>query len=179
MTLLVMPLVLDTYDFMGARLRTRLAGMTDEEYLWEPVRDMWTVREQDGRWIPAPNRDVPDPAPMTTIAWRLWHIASDCLCGYVYPQLGAWPLPVRQGEWYGDAESALVSLDVAYAEFRSRISALGEAGLASELGPRWGAYEHDCWAALVLHAMDEIAHHGAEIALLRDLYLRRDSLSPD
>jgi hypothetical protein len=179
MTMPVLPLLLDTYDFIGARLRRRLSGLTDAEYLWEPVPGMWSVREQDGRWIPAPNRDVPAPAPLTTIAWRIWHLASDCLSGYVSPQLGNWPLPVPQGEWYPDAASALAALDIAYAEFRSRIGGLGEAGLASELGPRWGPYEHDSWAALVLHAMDEVAHHGAEIALLRDLYVRRDSLRPD
>ncbi|MCZ2837567.1 hypothetical protein [Modestobacter sp. VKM Ac-2985] len=26
------------------------------------------------------------------------------------------------------------------------------------------------WADLLVHATDELAHHGAEIALLRDLY---------
>jgi hypothetical protein len=29
-----------------------------------------------------------------------------------------------------------------------------------------------CGTALALHVMDELAHHGAEIALLRDLYPR-------
>jgi hypothetical protein len=178
-TMPVLPLLLSTYDFVGDRLRGRLAGLTDAEYLWEPVPDMWSVREQDGRWIPAPNRHVPEPAPMTTIAWRVWHIASDCLTCYVSPQLGEWPLPVPRGEWYGSAAPALATLDIAYAEFRARISALDEDGLATELGPRWGPYAHDSWAALVLHAIDEIAHHGAEIALLRDLYLRRDSFSPN
>jgi hypothetical protein len=41
-----------------------------------------------------------------------------------------------------------------------------------ELGPDWGPYEHDSWAGLELHAQDELSHHGAEIALLRDLYRR-------
>jgi hypothetical protein len=178
MTAPVLPLLLDTYDYVADRLRTRLGGLTDEEYLWRPVPDMWSVHEQDGRWVPDPNRDVPPPAPMTTIAWRTWHIASDCLAGYITPHLGDWPLPVPEGQWYGDAASALTDLDRAVSEFRTRISALGEEGLARELGPQWGPYEHDSWAALVLHAIDEVVHHGAEIALLRDLYLRRDSLSP-
>jgi hypothetical protein len=30
---------------------------------------------------------------------------------------------------------------------------------------------------LVLHVLDEVVHHGAEVGLLRDLYLRRDRLS--
>jgi hypothetical protein len=30
---------------------------------------------------------------------------------------------------------------------------------------------------LVLHVLDEVIHHGAEVGLLRDLYLRRDQLN--
>jgi hypothetical protein len=179
MTMPVLPLLLDTYDYIGDRLRRRLAGLTDQEYLWQPVADCWSVAEQDGRWVPHPNQDVAPPAPITTIAWRIWHIASDCLSGYITPSLGDWPLQVPEGEWYGTAADALAELNLAYAEFRSRISDLGEDGLAEELGPRWGPYQHDTWAALVMHAIDEVAHHGAEIALLRDLYVRRDSLGTD
>jgi hypothetical protein len=29
---------------------------------------------------------------------------------------------------------------------------------------------------LALHVFDEIVHHGAEVGVLRDLYLRRDQL---
>ena len=177
MTTPVLPLLLDTYDYMGERVRGRLAGLTDAEYLWEPVPDMWSVHEQDGRWIADANRQVPEPAPMTTIAWRLWHIASDCLAGYLARDTGDWPLPVAEGEWFGDAGAAVDCLDRAFAAFRTRIEELGEAGLAQELGPRWGPYGNDSWAALVMHAMDEIAHHGAEVALLRDLYLRRAALA--
>ena len=177
MTVPLLPLLLDTFDYVGERLRARVAGLDDDEYLWEPVPGMWTVEPAaDGRWAAAPNRRVPDPAPMTTIAWRLWHIASDCLAGYVYPHLGDWPLPVPEGEWFGDAAAALATLDVSVGAFRSRIADLGEDGLARELGPAWGPFARDTWAALVLHAIDEVAHHGAEVALLRDLYQRRDAL---
>jgi hypothetical protein len=173
----VLALVLDSYEYVFGRVRDRVAGLDDAEYRWEPVPDMWTVSQQDGRWVPARNRRVPAPVPVTTIAWRMWHIAS-CLASYVTPHLGGeWPLSVPEGEWYGDAASAIDGIGTAHEAFRARISELGEDGIARELGPAWGQYEHDSWAALVLHAMDEVAHHGAEIALLRDLYLRRESLS--
>ncbi|MDT4906149.1 MAG: hypothetical protein QOH52_4165, partial [Pseudonocardiales bacterium] len=55
---------------------------------------------------------------------------------------------------------------------RDRVTALGEDGVRQPLGPAWGPYADDSWAALVVHAQDELAHHGAEVALLRDLYLR-------
>ena len=55
----------------------RLQGLTDDEYFWEPVDGAWSVRpnadgvlEMDGV-----ASQEPDPPPVTTIAWRLTHIA--------------------------------------------------------------------------------------------------------
>ncbi|HZC73818.1 MAG TPA: DinB family protein [Jatrophihabitans sp.] len=164
-------LVFGGFDYVWERLRKRVEGLTTTEYLWEPVPDMWSVHDVDGRWVADSARPDPVPAPVTTIAWRLWHIA-DCLASYVAPHLGEWPLPGEFRDWFGEVGPALVHLDVAHDAFRERVTALGEDGLRRELGPDWGPYEHESWAALVLHAMDEVAHHGAEVALLRDLYAR-------
>ena len=165
-------LVFGGFDFVWERLRKRVDGLDRDEYFWEPAADSWTIREQDGRWIADWADPDPVPAPVTTIAWRLWHIA-DCLASYVAPHLGDWPLPGEYRDWFGEVEPALAALDTAHDAFRERITDLGEEGLRTELGPKWGPYQHESWAALVLHAMDEVAHHGAEVALLRDLYQRR------
>ena len=64
-------------------LRPRLDGLTDEEYLWEPVPS-WNVRPR-GTGTAAVEAGVgdaviefafpePDPVPFTTIAWRLGHV---------------------------------------------------------------------------------------------------------
>ena len=56
------------------RLSTRLEGLTDDEYLWEPDPLAWSVRDTpaglrfDFGLMPIA------PAPITTIAWRLTHI---------------------------------------------------------------------------------------------------------
>jgi hypothetical protein len=168
----VLPLLFSGVDYIWDRLRQRIAGLTEREYLWEPVPDMWTVRRRGDRWIADLTRPGPEPAPVTTIAWRLRHIASDCLASYVSPSLGEWPLPVADDEWFGEVAPALDALDAAFAAFRERVMALGEDGIWSKLGPAWGPFADDTWAALVVHAQDELAHHGAEVALLRDLYLR-------
>ena len=42
------------------------------------------------------------------------------------------------------------------------------------LGPDWGPYAEDSTLELVLHVLDEMVHHGAEVSLLRDLYVYRD-----
>jgi len=46
-------------------------------------------------------------------------------------------------------------------------------GLSRPCGPAEGPYARLSMAALVLHIHREVIHHGAEICLLRDLYLRR------
>ena len=64
--------------------RPRLDGLTDEEYRWEPVEDCWNVRPRGTGTAPIQAGSgeftcdfavpEPDPAPVTTIAWRLAHI---------------------------------------------------------------------------------------------------------
>jgi len=161
--------VFGAFDYVYQRLRNRVADLDDAEYLWEPVRDMWTVREVDGGWIADWARPDPVPAPVTTIAWRIWHIA-DCLASYVSPHLGEWPLPGEFRDWCGDADTARRHLDTGHEAFRVRITERGEDFLRTALGDKWGPYADSSWADLVLHAMDEVAHHGAEVGLLRDLY---------
>ena len=52
-------------------LRSRLEGLTDEEFFWKPVSDCWIVHlSQDNRWIEDYADPAPDPPPFTTIAWR-------------------------------------------------------------------------------------------------------------
>lgn len=67
-----------------AQLRPRLLGLTDDEYLWEPVPGCWNLRPRAEAATPmaAGGGDVvadfalpePDPAPVTTIAWRIGHL---------------------------------------------------------------------------------------------------------
>ena len=164
------PSVLGALDYVWGRVRGRMDGLTVAEYRWEPVPDCWSVRELDSGWRIERVIPDPDPAPVTTIAWRLWHIGSDCLAGYTANGLGEWPLEVRDREWYGEPGPALAAVDQAWAAFRSGLDALGEDGLWRPLGPDWGQFGVEPWLNLALHAMDELAHHGAELALLRDLY---------
>jgi hypothetical protein len=165
----IAPVLLGGVDYAWQRLHRRLAGLTQQEYLWEPVDGCWSVRLTDGRWlVEAPERD-PVPAPVTTIAWRMYHIA-DCLASYVSPHLGEWPLPVEGREWFGEVEAASAALALSFDTFRTRIAALGEEGMWRALGPEWGPYAESSWADLVVHALDELSHHGAELALLRDLH---------
>jgi hypothetical protein len=52
-----------------------------------------------------------------------------------------------------------------------RLRSLGDEGLERPCGPAEGPFAEESLATLVLHIHRELIHHGAEIALLRDLYL--------
>ncbi len=53
------------------------------------------------------------------------------------------------------------------------VRGLGGDGLSRPCGPAEGPYAGCPMAALVLHIHREVIHHGAEVSLLRDLYLNR------
>lgn len=144
-----------------------------DEYLWEPVAGCWSVRDADGHATADRERPSPEPAPVTTIAWRSWHVAVECLESYSERALGSRALSLDSREWYLDPEPARRALDDAWSVFRDGVAALGEDALSRKLGPTFGPYADDTYLALLLHAQDEISHHGAEIALLCDLYRNR------
>ncbi len=173
----------DQLDFHWQnQLRPRLDGLTDAEYFWEPVPDCWTVRPYGQTRAPevvgaGPFRSeyewpAPDPTPVTTIAWRLGHIITGCLLQRSAAHFGGPPFVRNEFEYAGTAAGALRQLDDAYARWAAGVKALGTDGLARPCGPAEGPFADASLAALVLHINREMLHHGAEIALLRDLYIR-------
>lgn len=50
----------------------------------------------------------------------------------------------------------------------------GQSDWWSQLGEAWGPWSRHSVADMVEHAGNELVHHGAEIALLRDLYRERN-----
>jgi hypothetical protein len=164
------------------QFRPRLHGLTDEEYFWEPVAGCWNVRERAGSTAPkvAGGGDYvveyasppPRPAPVTTIAWRLAHIITGVLGERTASHLGGPPADFKTFRYAGTAAQALRQLDEAYAAWIKGVRDLGADGLARPCGPAEGPFAEYPLAALVLHINREVIHHGAEVALLRDLYLR-------
>jgi hypothetical protein len=79
----LLAIILAGLDNAWNPLLERLAGISDDEYTWEPTAGCWTIRTNDEGTMVADWADpVPVPAPITTIAWRCWHIAVDCLDSY-------------------------------------------------------------------------------------------------
>lgn len=50
--------------------------------------------------------------------------------------------------------------------------------MAERLGAVAGPFASGTLASFVLHMLDEFIHHGAELALLRDLYGARSAEAP-
>jgi uncharacterized damage-inducible protein DinB len=156
------------------RTRARLEGRTDDEHLWEPAPDCWTVRERTpGRWQ-ADWSVMPVVPPFTTMAWRLVHLAQ-CygeernarMLGLSLSADGAFQ-PLAEAP--SSAAAALDRLDAAAAHWHTMLEACTDEHLVQPIGPIGGPYAEEPRAGFVVHMIDEQTHHGAEVGLLRDLY---------
>lgn len=169
------------------QLRPGLEGIGDDEYFWEPVPDCWSVRPRgEGRAQIAAGSGgytvdfawpEPDPPPVTTIAWRLAHVIVGVFGMRVAAHFGGPAVDYENFDYAGSAARALEQLDAAYGRWIDGVRRLGEQGLARKCGPAEGPFADAPLATLVLHINREMLHHGAEIALLRDLYARREVLT--
>jgi hypothetical protein len=146
-----------------AQLRPRLEGLTEGELHWEPVPDCWDVRDGQPDW----QWPSPDPAPLTTIAWRLAHI------GFCFHH--RWQAHFGPREFDTAVPADLVAfVDEGYRLWSTSVLAADEERMnRPHQGPPGSADEYYPFWAVVLHINREVIHHGAEVALLRDLYLRQ------
>jgi hypothetical protein len=158
---------LASFEYGRGELYARLAGMTDDEYLWAPVPDCWTVNPGDDGWT-ASNDPETDPAPFTTIAWRMWHL-WDCFESYAERAYGTRSSALPYDHFVGSAVEATALLRRAIDHFGAEFEALGP-DVAEPLGPTFGPHAESNRVDLTLHVLRELNSHGAEIALLRDLW---------
>ena len=162
------------------QLRPRLDGLTDDEYRWEPVPGAWNVRPRgaSSTKIAAGSGDfvidfefpAPEPTPVTTIAWRIGHLVVGVFGMRVASHFGGPAMDYQSHDYPGDAKTALQQLDENY---QAWLDGVRKADLAEPCGPAEGPFADSPMARLVLHIHRELLHHGAEIALLRDLYAWR------
>ncbi len=164
------------------QLRGRFADLSDDEYFWEPVDNVWNLRPRGTGTAPiqAGIGDMtldfafpePSPAPVTTIAWRLGHLIVGVLGARNASHFDGPPIDYQSHTYAGTADEALAQLDMQYTRWMDGVRSLGEAGLSRPCGPT-EPYPEWPMSALVLHISREVIHHGGEIALLRDLYANR------
>jgi hypothetical protein len=166
-------------------LRPRLDALTDEALVWEPVAGMWSVRSRtEARTANAAGAgdtvidfelDPLDRVPMTTIAWRLGHLAL-VFGERAANHFGSGGVSYATLDWPLSASGMRELVDHHHDAWVTGVRGLDADGLAAPCGPAEGPYADAPMAALVLHIHREALHHGAEVALMMDLFAHRDSL---
>jgi DinB superfamily len=134
-------------------------------------------RGPDGLWRVDTARREPVPPPVTTIAWRIVHIAGAMAIrtntffesepgnesDMHHPSRRPRDVPTT-------AEEGLRLLAREYEAWHGAISALDVEGFERPLGPRGSYFADSPMIALILHVNREVIHHGGEVGVLRDLY---------
>ncbi|MBV9280414.1 MAG: DinB family protein [Chloroflexi bacterium] len=190
----LIPLV-EQFDFACERLINRMAGpevnsgdgvpvpvttMGDEEYLWAPVPQCWTIRPRTegpgpgatelagaSDWGRDRAERDPYPPPFTTIAWRLAHL-GEMLTLRADHTIGTHSLTRNDYPHRGDAAGAIAAFAAAADRWREAVTSADDAAL-DQVG-RSGRDPDNAFIDIVWWVNQEVLHHGAEIALLRDLY---------
>ena len=132
------------------QLRARLEGLSDDELVWQPAPDV------------------------STIGWRIEHLVGDCFGARIERHFGG-PKAGDAARPDGTAADALARLDDQVRAWREHVSAQDDAALLTPVGDK-EPFPELTLADLVLHIHREFIHHGAEIALLRDLYEHKESI---
>jgi hypothetical protein len=174
-------LLVDQYDTSYEFFRNRLAGLTDQEYFWEPVPGCWSVRPRaeattsrargKGAWVRDLESPEPTPAPITTIAWRLCHIVASQMQRHDWT-FGTKSLREADIEFPGTAAEALAFLDRSHKAWRAGLGRLTDLQLDTVgLSSYPGGWDPKLpFGDILWWTNRELIHHGAEIALLRDLW---------
>ncbi|ONI71088.1 hypothetical protein ALI144C_52070 [Actinosynnema sp. ALI-1.44] len=191
--------LLAQFDFTCGRLLRRLTGpavdsgdgtavpvepLTDAEYLWEPVPGSWSIRRRSagpgpgaavlagrGEWGRDGGRPHPVPPPITTIAWRLGHL-SEMLATRADHVNGTHTKSEDDYEHAGDAASGVAAFSRGTTLWRSAVDSADDAALDTIGHSTYpdGSDPEVPFIEVVWWMNQELLHHGAEIALLRDLY---------
>ena len=116
----------------------------------------------------------PEPAPVTTIAWRLGHVTVGVFGMRNASHFGGPAIDYHSVIWPADAASALSELDAAYERWTAGVAELAADDWARPVGPAEGPWAASPYASLILHINREAIHHMAEVLFLRDLFRNRD-----
>jgi uncharacterized damage-inducible protein DinB len=150
-------------------LRERVDGLTDEEFAWEPGPGAWTVHQDErGIWVADYEEPDPIPAPITTIGWRIVHIAD---CKLMYHEYAFGPARLQWPELAAPhtAADALAALDERQSALMASVPGLSDdADLDADRMTNWGE-PWPTWRILWTMVHHDLWHAG-EIGALRDLY---------
>jgi hypothetical protein len=158
--------------------------LTDAEYLWEPAPGAWSVRPRGetvtrrayglGDWV-IDNDDDQDPAPVTTIAWRIGHLHASFAGRWEWTFGERRRLPGELVEFAPTADEALERFWALMARWRESVAAMTPEQLDTVGFGQYpyGSDPESPFITIVWWTNLELIHHLSEIALLRDLWRAR------
>ena len=161
------------WDYMLGVLLERLEGLTDEEFLWEPADEVWTVRLVDGRATP----DVEvwpatgEAAPPRTLVWTIDHLGVGGFERADY-LVGSHSLDSKDLRWPLIAAEGVRFMTEGLAAWRSGLDQMtdvdldtvGRSAYPGGLDPELPLIEIVWWMNR------ELVFHTGEIFFARDLY---------
>lgn len=169
--------------------KPRLEGLTDDENLWEPVEGMWSIRRRGeaasphpygpGDWVLDFERGDPfAPGPLTTIAWRLGHLNSMFAGRFEWTFGARSTAPDLVVDFTPRADRSLTDLWNWVERWTEEVDRVTDDQLdMTGFGQYpWGLDPDLPFIGVCWWINRELIHHLAEVALLRDLYVRQFSV---
>jgi hypothetical protein len=181
--------ILAQYEFALDRLHARLDGLTDAEYFWEPAGGCWSVVRREacrtsssqggGEWVLEFERGAPEPGPLTTIAWRIAHLASSTALRADYTT-GSRSLSYETLEMPGSASAGVAMLREAGAAWLTILRGTTDADLdtVGRSSMPWGLDPQLPFLDITWWVNQELLHHGGELGALRDFYAATNAGRP-
>lgn len=139
--------VTELFEQTSQRLIARMADLSDDEWMWQPIFD----------------------DPKVTVRWRLDHIAEAVGGQRNWEWLGAGADDAPRLSPAVSAKEAVATVQHVVDEFVA-LTRQPDVDLDQPIGPVAGPYGNVARRGLVLHTVDKLIHHAAESALIRDLY---------
>jgi hypothetical protein len=163
------------WDYVVEQMFGRLDGLTDEELLWEPAPDCWSVSKlDDGSTRPTSDHPswapVPDAEPPRTLAWSIGHLGSGTLIRADW-LVGDHEM-VNGPDWPMTVDEAIPFLRDGLQAWRSGLDQMsdedldtvGRSAYPGGLDPQLPLLDIVWWVN------KELLWHAAEIWYVRDLY---------
>jgi hypothetical protein len=166
-------------DVSWLLLTMHLEQVTDEEALWEPASNCWSVRQgPDGTWAADWAMPEPEPFPASSVGWVMWHVGF--WWNHTYTRCFGepdavtekldWSAAAAATPWPGDVASAVKWLNDCRDRWIGALESLSETELDSTERSGWFADGTLSLGHVLAWANIELMKNAAEIGSLRHLH---------
>jgi hypothetical protein len=169
------------WDYITEVTFARLEGLTDDEYLWEPVPSAWTIRPgRNGKNVADTEVWAPDSEsePPRTLAWSITHLGNGALMRADY-LTGSHSLTSDDLIYPLRADEGIELMRRGLEAWRSGLVQMSDADLdtVGRSAYPWGLDPKLPLIEIVWWINKELVWHSAEAWFVRDLYAHRATRS--